>query len=862
MIKLATPLALLLFISFYGNAQTVPVKDTIPGKDSTEQEIQEERRENLPTIIIGDDDMDDGGPTVVSSILTAGRDPFLAASEFNFSPARFRLRGYETGGNAVYINGIDFSNLDNGFTPFGLWTGLNNVMRNQQDAYGLGANGAAMGGLALNTFVDMRAGSQRAQTQISYALSNRNYTHRIVFSHGSGFNKKGWAYSLALTGRYANEGYVPGTYYKGLSYYAAVDKKIKEKQLFSFIAFGAPTETGRQAASVQEAMDLAGSNYYNPSWGYQNGKVRNANVLQTFQPVFLLAHEYTPNSSTRWNTTIGYIFGKRKTSALDWYNAPDPRPDYYRYLPSYYDSTNPNTANALRNLYLAHPEKLQIDWDNLYNANRGNIRTVANADGIGGNNVTGARSVYILSNRVNDQQRFVFNTVFNKKLNETTTLTAGANYQQQINHYYQEVKDLLGGDFWVNINQFAERDYPNDLNAVQYDIDHPNRIVKTGDKYGYDYKINMSQSAVWAQLALTLSAFDLFAAAELSQTSFYRDGLNRNGLFPDDSYGKSAKQNFTNPSVKGGITYKLNGRNYFFVNATYRTSAPFFENAYISQRTRNTLQANLKSETFISGEGGYKLNTPRVRLGITGYYTKSMDGVDVLSFYHDQYQNFVNYALSGIDKVFFGAELGTEIKLSSTISFNAAASLGRYYYDSRQHAIVTVDNSSQILANQTIYLKDYRIPSTPQNAYSAGFFYRSPKYWYVSLNGNYFNNMWLSPNPLRRTIDATLDIDPNADNAQQIKDAILKQEKFDGQFTLDFFGGWSKQLPKKYNINNNRTYIVFNLGVNNILNNRDIQSGGFEQLRFDFDTKNVNKFPPKYYYAYGINYFASIGLRF
>ncbi|MFT4092412.1 MAG: TonB-dependent receptor [Niabella sp.] len=860
MIKTAIPL-ILLFTAHYSNAQTFP-SDTLPGADSAIAAIKSDVRENLPTIIIDDDDTGDGDAAVVSSILTAGRDPFLSAAAFNFSPARFRLRGYETGGNAVYINGIDFSGLDNGFTPFGLWSGLNNVMRNQQNIYGIAATDFAFGSLALNTNTDMRAGSQRAQTQMSYALSNRNYTHRTAFSHASGFNKKGWAYSMALTGRYASEGYVPGTYYRGLSYYLGLDRKIKDKQVVSLITFGAPTEAGRQAASVQEAMDLAGTHYYNPSWGYQDGKKRNANVLQTFQPVFLLSHDYTMSSKSRLTTTAAYVFGKRKNTALDWYNAPDPRPDYYRYLPSYYDSTNPNTAAGLRALYKSDPAKLQIDWDNFFDVNRSNTRMITDANGITGNNVTGARSLYILSNRVNDQRRFIANTVLNTKLNDKITFTAGASYQQQVHHFYQEVKDLLGGDFWVNINQFAERDFPNDPDAVQYDLDHPDRIVKTGDKYGYDYRMTISQAAVWTQAAITLHYFDLFAAAELSRASFYRTGLNRNGLFPNNSFGKAAKQDFTNPSVKGGVTYKLNGRNYFFIHGTYRTNAPFFENAYISQRTRNTVQDNLKSESIISGEAGYKLHAPRLRIEISVYYTRSMNGVDVLTFYHDQYQNFVNYALSGIDKVFYGAEIGTEIKLTSTLSFNGAASMGRYYYNSRQQAMVTVDNSAEILSKQTIYLKNYRIPSTPQNAYSGGFFYRSPKYWYISLTGNYFNNMWLSLNPLRRTVEATLDIDPEDPSALQKKNAMLAQEKFDGRFTLDFFGGWSKLLPKKYNIHHKRTYLIFNVGTNNLLNNRNIQSGGFEQLRFDFEDKNVNRFPPKYYYAYGINFFASIGWRF
>lgn len=843
-------------------AQALPAKDTLPESDSAVVDIRNDTRDNLPAITVNEEDFDDEGGNVVSSILTAGRDPFLSAAEFNFSPARFRLRGYETQGNAIYINGIDFSGLDNGFTPFGLWSGLNNSMRAQQNSYGLQANDFSIGSIALNTYVDMRAAAQRAQTQVGYAFSNRNYNHRLTLQHGSGFNKKGWAYSMALTGRYAKEGYVPGTYYQGAGYYAAVDKKIGIRHTFSLITFGAPTESGRQGPSVQEAMNLAGTHYYNPSWGYQNGNKRNANVLQTFQPVWMMAYDYRPGERSRLTTAIAYTSGKRKNSGLDWYNAPDPRPDYYRYLPGYYEGTNQAIYQSLLNYYRQHPGALQIQWEKLYEANSANTRTINNADGVAGNNVTGRRSVYILSSRVNDIRRLMGNIVYNGKLTNTLTATLGANYQQQVNHYYQEVKDLLGGDFWVNINQFAERDFPTNPDAVQHDLSKSNRIITTGEQYGYNYKIVMMQLAAWAQLMLQLRSFDLFAAAELSATSFHRLGLNRNGLFPTLSFGKSPKQNFSNPTLKAGITYKINGRNYLFLNGSYRTAAPFFENAYISQRTRNTVQDNLESEAIISGELGYKLNAPRLRLGVTGYYTKFTNGVDVLTFYHDQYQSFVNYALSGIDKVFFGGEIGVELKLNSTLSFNGAASIGRYYFDSRQRAIVTVDNSAKTLAKQTIYLKNYRIPSTPQNAYSAGWFYRSPRFWYASITGNYFSNMWLSPNPLRRTADAIADADPEHPLANGIKQAVLQQEQFDSQFTLDFFGGWSKLLPRNYYINNKRTYLLFNLGVSNLLNNKNIRSGGFEQLRFDFEGKDATKFPPKYYYAFGLSFFASVGLRF
>lgn len=367
----------------------------------------------------------------------------------------------------------------------------------------------------------------------------------------------------------------------------------------------------------------------------------------------------------------------------------------------------------------------------------------------------------------------------------------------------------------------------------------------------------------WVQTMLLLDHFDLFVSGRLSFTRFWRTGLNRNGLFPDHSFGVSKKVAFLNPEVKAGIVYKLNGRNYFFVNGGYFSKAPYFDNVFIAPRTRNTLQSDtIRSEITQTIEGGYRLNSPRVQLSIKGYYTSVKNTYDVLTFYHDQYQDFVNYALSGMNTLYFGGELGATIKLTPGLSFNGAAAVGRYYYNSRPHAVITVDNSAVALAAQTVYLKNFRVASTPQTAYSAGLFYRSPRYWFISITGNYFDHSWLSLNPIRRTAAAIGTDNPTSFEEQESIYKMIAQEKLPAQFTLDFFGGWSKRLSRKLMIHHKPVYLVFYLSVNNLLDNKKMRSGGFEQLRFDMADKDINKFPPKYYYATGLNYTASLMLRF
>jgi hypothetical protein len=843
-------------------------KDSTLNKDTTIiEELKDGVLDNIPVVSADDNDLGDGGSTSTSSLLSAGRDPFYSAATFNFSAVRFRIRGYDNDHFSTFMNGIPMDNLDNGFTPFGLWGGLNDVMRNREQTWGLRNTTFAFGDIGGNMQIDARASKQRAQTSIGYASSNRNYNNRLMITHSTGLSKKGWAFSFSGSRRWAGDGYVPGTYFDGWGYFAAVDKRIGQKHLLSLTAFGAPTENGRQGSSVAEMLNLAGTNYYNPNWGYQNSVKRNASIGRTHQPVILLTHDFRLNNKTTITTAAGVSFGERSVTALDWYNAPDPRPDYYRYLPSY-TSTWASTTDAIQGQLLYDRMKAdinlrQINWQRLYDVNRANYATIANADGIPGNNVSGRRSLYVLQDRVINTQRYNFNSVLNTQFAGFIDFTAGVSHQTQNNHYFLRVEDLLGGDFYVNINQFAERDFPADNSSNQFDLNNPNRILKKGDNYGYDYNININRSSAWAQGVFKFNKIDLFLSGTASQTAFYRQGNTRHGLFPDNSFGKGTNNSFFNYGVKAGVTYKIDGRNYLYVNASQQTRPPYFENVYVSPRTRHAQQDAVTSETIRTIEGSYVLNAPRLKVHIGGYYTQFLGAMDVMTFYHDTYQNFVNYAISGIDKVHFGGELGIEAKLSSTLTLNAAAAVGRYYFDSKQKATITVDNSALLLGQQVIYAENFRVPSTPMEAYSLGLSYRSPKFWFVSLTANHFDQSYLNFNPVRRTWDAVKYLPAGSADYN----SVFGQTKFAAQQTVDFFGGYSWKLPKTYEVQGRSTFLVFNVGLNNLLNNQGIVTGGFEQLRYDpqlaaTDPLQVGKFPPRLFYAYGINFFSSVTLRF
>ena len=430
-----------------------------------------------------------------------------------------------------------------------------------------------------------------------------------------------------MSRRWADEGFSDGTYYDGWSFYAGVDKKFNKKHTLSFVAFGTPTENGRQGASTQEMDNIAGTNFYNPYWGYQNGKKRNASVANTFQPFGILTHDWKINPKTTLITAASYELGNRNLTGLDWYNAADPRPDYYRYLPSYQDdpAVAAQVLAALRN----DVNLRQINWDRLYQVNYGSYGTVQNANGIAGNTVSGRRASYILENRIIHTNKVSAATTLTSSLTSHIDITAKLSYENQQNNYYKKVDDLLGADFYVDVDQFAERDFPSNPTAAQNDLNHPNRILHVGDKFGYNYNINEQKAAGFVQANVKFNKINFFIGGENSYTQFYRVGYVRNGENPTTSYGESVKSNFYNYNVKGGISYKPFSGHYFFANGSYQTKAPFFSDAFVSPRTRNTLQGDLRSQHIGSVEAGYVYNSPMVRFRATGYYTQFRHGTDL-----------------------------------------------------------------------------------------------------------------------------------------------------------------------------------------------------------------------------------------
>ena len=826
-------------------------------------------QQEVPTILLLDSDFDESSTSVndASTLLTSSRDVFNSIAAFNFGSLRYRIRGNDSKYQDVMINGILMNDPETGRPVFSNWGGLNDAFRNSIITEGLGRTDAGFGGLAGLTAYSTRASQYRKQISLSYAFSNRSYNHRLMASVGTGEIGKGWYLMAMGSARYAGEGYTEGTFYEAASYFLSVEKKINEKHSLDFTFFGAPSQRGGSAPVVQEAYDLVGSNYYNPNWGYQtideNGTQikRNSRVSRYHQPMTMLTWNWNPSQTTQFVTTAFYFAGPGGQTSLEWGEAPDPRPDYYRNMPSYFQGHSHSTAEyeAQVQAWLDRdPSVTQIDWDGLYNANRNHLFTVDNANGTEGNTVTGKASKYILAERHYDKRQMGGSTYFKHEFMPNLFMAGGLQISASRTHYYEMVNDLLGGDFYYDINKYAEN---QETDECQVDLNNPNHVARVGDIISYNYYANRNYGRLWNQVDYLIGNWDMYLGLQLSFTQIWREGLFRNGAFADNSFGEDAKHNFLDPGFKAGVTYAINGRNHLVANMSYLFQAPQFRDIYVSPRTRHTLvEGDLGSERINAFDLGYLYRSPVFKFRLTGYYYTYQNLIWNRSFYCENVfigetgagttykSEFINFIMTDINQKSVGLEMGAEYKVTPTITLQAAAANGIHVYNNNPvFSVYDDNNTTAYIQNQVAYLKGYHVSTGPETVASLGIKYNDPKNWWVSLNGNYMANMYFDINPYNHTEYGMLHY---AEGDIRIED-VLAQNPLKPAFTLDFFGGYSRRY-RGY-------YFLFTASVNNVLNNKSAVLYGYDQLRFNANDPDM--FPSKYSYMYGTNFFIGLTVR-
>lgn len=972
---------------------------------------------------------DEGKGQNTSSSTNAQSDVYNSTINYAWSSVRFRQRGYENIYEDTYINGLNFNSQERGNFNYSMLGGLNDASRNKDVYQGIEANSFAFGGIGQQTNIDMRATSYAQGWKIGLAGTNRNYKMRVNATYASGLLDNGWAFVGSLAYRYSPmfdiKGIIgEGIDYNSLGYFFSAEKRFGSNQNHSIqiTTFGSPTQRGQNAAVTQEVYYLTGSINYNPYWGYQNGKPRNSRVVKSFDPTALVAYEWKINENQRLNVAVGYHYSLYSNSAISFFDATDPRPDYYRNLPSFLldgqlmgidgtvnsgsmimrgvndvplgdmwtgldgsllgPSVDQKNYNDLVSLWQSRDNTTtQINWDALYQANYAN--NANNPDGV---------AKYVVERRHNDLQEAMAHILYTNQINEKFKLTVGADAKYSQGLHYKTMDDLLGANQWIDYDPFADRDTKDLAENIgmtqsqiehvrQNDIDNPDRVIKKGDVFGYNYHINMSKESAFFQNEWKWSKVNFYYAVKLTYSSFQREGLMNNGrasylaqLAAQDflkthegtfdnvdqyyarlyrSKGVGKLHSFIDPSAKIGVHYSINGRNRLKFNALAETRAPYARDAYMSQRVHDRAISviethdnakNLKdyyaaSQKNLAYDLTYEFNFPIVRGRVTAFQAWMMNGAELNGYYDDEARTFVNQAVTGINRLHQGIEAAAAIKLGLYFTLTPAITISDNRYISNAYSVSsaesgmalgedyrsTLDASGKETGNMvstpiyelkdSVLIKGLRVATGPQLATSLKLSFFHPKMWFADITISYFDWNYLDYAPSRRmqglftgtradgtkvngkyeTYDsyekvmengvAKLDengqemtrfvqeLDANGHPKVKYPHNLLAQQEslvdpmWYNRFMIDASVGKLIYLPKRQSLS-------INLSVSNLTNNTHMKTGGYQQARLPRATEqgttpavshittNAWKFPSKYYYAWGANFFLSVTYKF
>ena len=779
--------------------------------------------------------------------LQAQRDAFLQRAIFDFGQAFFRIRGLDSRYTEQRFNGFPMNSLYDGRPEWQQWAGLNDVTRNEWYSLGIQLFQEGLGGLQGARTIWTEASSIYQGTRLTVSQTNRNYRHRVLATHARTLGSE-WSYAMAFSRRWAKEGYVEGSPYDAWAGYLGLEWHPKPELSIALTGIWNRNSRIRMPAQSEEVHRLKG-NSYNPWWGHWNDRKRVANIRRFSSPL-LTAHIKGDPKGLNFGLGISYQSSRSSRDRLGYFDAPNPDPTYYRYLPSFYLNSPLGAdflgANAAAEAFLIGG---QLDWENLVRANT--------------NPMQGGKAAYILYGDHRDTQRLAAYSNMGIKVGRQAEVQFRGSWVEERHTSYAKISDLLGALSHEDIDPFSEK--PNDLDG---------KIQKQdGEIFNYNYEIRASQTSLFGQWQKELKKWQFFLAGHWQRTQIQREGKFRNGRFPNESAGKSIPLTFSGFGAKSGIRYAVSGRHQLLLNGMYATLPPTVRNSLINPREHNLIVPNIAQEKHTGIELNYRFRWPQFYGRLTALRNQIEAGTSITSFYVNSGlgSDFVQEVASGIDIRFEGLEWALKYQLSSDVVLDFTGTIGKYNYISDPQVRINYDPAEfpEGAGNITTFqdlgpsaVKAYHLGQGPETAVALGLTYNDPDYWWMGISLNYMAKRFIRPTYITRTASFLLDpetAEPFPEAQLEDVKRLLKQRSLPSLYLLNLIGG------KSWKIDNN--YLSLFVSCSNLFDLPFI-TGGYEQSRngnygqmLRDQLSGHPSFGPKFWYNQGRSFFINLSAR-
>ena len=632
--------------------------------------------------------------------------------------ARINVRGFNQRNVAVMINGVPQNDMENGWVYWSNWDGVGDATSSIQMQRGLSAVNLATPSIGGTMNIITDPASQEKGGKIKQEVGEGGFLKSTLNYNSGLINDK-----LALSGtivRKTGDGFIDGTWTDAWAYYAGASYAINDDQRFELYAIGAPQRHGQNLYKQNIAtysQELAGDiDGYNDSayvsgekFEHEAGRFYNQNVA--------------PVSSDYKGKQYFYMYGDKTQDRYD-PNFLNERENFFHKplvnLNHFYDINDDMRLSSV------------AYWSGGSGGGTGTYGSVSRTPAIEGNpwyasspwtwdwnaeiaqnsaNVDSAfsdtenRSTGILRNSINRQDTYGLISKLNYDVSDELELQVGIDWRTAGIEHAREVRDLLGGDYYVD---YADNNAPD------------GKKVGLGDIIAYHNETTVDWFGAFLQGKYEMDKMSLYGMGGISTIGYtYKDHFSvEKELVEADA--------ITTFQVKGGGRYNLDDRLSAFANLGYVEKPPILDNVIDYDGNVST---NPENEKFTSMEIGGEYNSGLVSIKGSYYNTQWKDRnltKSVETGQGDSGDTDIIY-LTGVNQSHSGVEVETKVALHEMVDVDFIVSFGDWYFDGDANGDYTemeYNEDGQVIGTtSTEYryaLDKLKVGDMPQTSYVGG----------------------------------------------------------------------------------------------------------------------------------------------
>lgn len=791
--------------------------------------------------------------------------------------ARITIRGFSQRNVGVMIDGVPVNDMENGWVYWSNWFGLDNITSQIQVQRGLGATKLAMPsvGGTMNILTQNTGGKRRITARQEYGAGN---FLRTSVSYKSGTLKNGWG--VLFSGSYKQgNGWVDGLMTQGAFYYLKVQKKVGN-HVISLSGFGAPQQHGQR--SFQQGISYWDAEYGrnlfegsdalydiitrfradNDSATYLQGLASEGldeNSVQQYMTNYVDTTG-AENRGLRYNEHWGYrtIDGERQpfNERRNFYHKPQiTLKDFWKVNDKLsvsnmaYVSIGRGGGQRYFNSSstIIRDDEGLVDWDQIILNNQQTTfggQTFPTIDPFYDPEML--KSSQILSASRNNHFWIGGLSQFDYEYSSHLTFSGGLDYRYYKGEHYNEVVDLLGGDYFVNSQ---DRNAESDMKQVGDKIgrqpwhNHRDGLVQWAGAFAQaEYSKGAWTAFVNASTVMNFyKGIDYFRGKQLVMGDTildigYHDTVMYNGqMYDRNSEGLRDHQTDwvrkTGFTFKTGANYNLTEKQNVFVNVGYLSRTPMFNNVIDNQYNR--VFDTVVNENIMAFEFGYGFRSKKLSLNFNGYYTRWENrplpfGLAIQDPQDPMENIIVN--VPGMDAVHMGLELDLAFNLTRRITLEGMASVGDWTWNSAEN----IEVYGEII---TFDARGVHVGDAAQSTFAGSVRWAFVKRGYLTVRYTYFDRYFTDFDPISLTGET----------------AGTDSWRMPGYGLLNIHAGYRMPIGN--------TELIFRANVINALNSTYVLDGT-NNNNFDESQDNFNAQSAAVFMGQGIRFNVSLGFEF